>query len=709
LENNSSNTTSNPLLDSTHLQDLQKSGLTQNTINEASLKSVATGEIPKKLGFNVPHLVSMYEIPYDNTFSRYRAFYDKGKNAGPRYLQKKKSGNRLYIPYLVRPYLDNPDTPLNETEGEKKSLRACQEGILCIALSGLWSWSNGNGELINDYDQINLQNRIINIVPDNDWLKPDKHGYQKNLKQAVYRHAEKLIKRGARVFIVQLPPGELKGIDDYLCVHSKEDFENLPKIEVKSLAERVSNANENELHDLIAEISRVDSAVEREGLISALSERTGRSIKAIEKDIKKAEKPHVKEKEQPNFIANFPGLVEIVSDKDGNTVFLILKGNSLVLEKRYEVNGIICTPPSPDKLPHIVQTQKGLSKAEDVLYHYSHDDDQELFTDVQAYLKKFAYLSDRAWLIIAALVILSYLQDYPDIHYIPIILFRAVPERGKSRACKAALTISFRGIHLVSFSEANIFRYSEYFNATLYFDIMKIWKKAEQANAEDILLGRFEKGAMVSRVLYPDKGPFNDMRYFNIFGPTFISTNELAVQSILDTRAIIITPPNKPGRYVNHLPKEAAELRVRLLAFRARMLKENLPPVEYITELQGRLWDISQPLLQIITKMAPNSYEELKEELIDIAKKRLATRQESLEGRIALAINKFSEGGVFAWEIPVSDVLDEINKDLPDDKKFTSQKIGKRIEAMGLTTRKSVGKMLIQMDEEILESCVHNI
>ena len=191
-----------------HLDDLQKSGLTDETITQSGIHTVPPNDINRKLGFNILGLISCYEIPYDESFSRFRAFYDDnipGKQ--PKYLQRKNTGNRLYIPNLVRPLLDDPSISLYFTEGEKKALKAVQAGLYCIGLSGLWNWSNGNKELIIDFDLIKLQGREVFIIPDNDWLQPNKHGYAKNLKLAVYGLANRLKERGARVFIVELPGG----------------------------------------------------------------------------------------------------------------------------------------------------------------------------------------------------------------------------------------------------------------------------------------------------------------------------------------------------------------------------------------------------------------------------------------------------------------------------------------------------------------------
>jgi len=220
-----------------HYEDLKKSGLTDKTIEVAQIESVPLDLINKKLGFDHPDLTSCYEIPYDNTFSRFRLFYMGNSSVRrPKYTQRKGRGNRLYIPPDTRPLLSNLKIPLYITEGEKKSLKATQEGLCCVAVSGLWNWSNGNKELIPDFNLIPLKSREIYIVPDNDCLFPDKHDYRKNLRQAVFQLADKLEEKGAKVYLVILPQGDLKGFDDYLCNHTIEEFKLLPIVEVKSLA-----------------------------------------------------------------------------------------------------------------------------------------------------------------------------------------------------------------------------------------------------------------------------------------------------------------------------------------------------------------------------------------------------------------------------------------------------------------------------------------
>ncbi|MDO8141755.1 MAG: DUF3854 domain-containing protein [Candidatus Brocadiales bacterium] len=201
-----------------HLEDLQKSMLSKEIILEAGIKSVPPRDIPKKLGFDMPGLISICEIPYHGCegYSRFKAFYADGegyyKNGSekPKYLARKDSGNHLYIPYKVTPILKDVSIPLYITEGEKKSLKATQEGLSCIAISGLWNWgrkTENSYELLPDFDQITLEGRTVYLVPDSDWQEPNREGKPKNLKQAVYELAYLLIDRGAKVNWIELPQG----------------------------------------------------------------------------------------------------------------------------------------------------------------------------------------------------------------------------------------------------------------------------------------------------------------------------------------------------------------------------------------------------------------------------------------------------------------------------------------------------------------------
>ncbi len=195
-----------------HYEDLKKSGLSDDSIQEAGIRSIPPNQINKKLGSGRNGISSAYEIPYDSEYSKFKVFYEEGKeyekngDRKPKYLARQDSGNRLYIPSKIKPVLKDVSIPLNITEGEKKALKGCQEGLYCIAISGLWNWKVKNeNKLIPDFDQIALDGRTVYLIPDNDWLEPNRNGERKNLKRAVYDFAYLLIDRNAKVYWRELP------------------------------------------------------------------------------------------------------------------------------------------------------------------------------------------------------------------------------------------------------------------------------------------------------------------------------------------------------------------------------------------------------------------------------------------------------------------------------------------------------------------------
>jgi P4 family phage/plasmid primase-like protien len=216
-----------------HLKDLRDSGLSDQTIKESGIYSVSPALINKKLGKNDGRINSLMAIPYPGAkgFERYKVFSEKPYPK--KYLQRFNTKNRLYIPTSVNGQLSDVSKTLSITEGEKKCLKMNQEGIPSIALSGLWNWSNGRKELIEDFNLISFTDRKILIIPDNDWQKPDRNGYKKNLVQAVNELGQKLIERGAKVLVKLIPESDEKiGTDDYLLTHTIEEFNALPEKEI---------------------------------------------------------------------------------------------------------------------------------------------------------------------------------------------------------------------------------------------------------------------------------------------------------------------------------------------------------------------------------------------------------------------------------------------------------------------------------------------
>lgn len=183
-----------------HWADLQKSGLSDEIIQSAGLYSVRPTDIPRILGFNPQKVDSALAFPYfENDFVRLKifpAYLDKDGHK-VKYLQKKDSGVHLYQPPGIQERLYDTNTPLYITEGEKKSLKAVQEGLCCIGLGGIWNWKESKKEgLIPDFKKIPMLDRQVYIVPDSDFVS------NPSVLLAVYSLGNALSKLGAIVRII---------------------------------------------------------------------------------------------------------------------------------------------------------------------------------------------------------------------------------------------------------------------------------------------------------------------------------------------------------------------------------------------------------------------------------------------------------------------------------------------------------------------------
>ncbi|NLW80100.1 MAG: DUF3854 domain-containing protein, partial [Desulfovibrionales bacterium] len=212
-----------PLLDH-HREHLRTSGLSGVTIDEAEFRSVNAHEAQQ---FGFPPWPGLL-IPYPQCEGYYRLRPDSprpdehGRTA--KYLSRKGSTNRLYVPSSAKAMLRDSSRPLIITEGEKKALKGCQEGFCTVGLSGVWNWKSTDKELIDDLEAIRWKKRRVYVAFDSDIV-------EKSEAQAALRaFVEVLEKRGAEVRVVLLPSGDdgkKVGLDDYLLNHTADDLQKL--------------------------------------------------------------------------------------------------------------------------------------------------------------------------------------------------------------------------------------------------------------------------------------------------------------------------------------------------------------------------------------------------------------------------------------------------------------------------------------------------
>src|SRR6266542_3698487 len=170
-----------PSLHAEALEDLRRSGLTDATIIAAGLYTPPPGDLQRLLSARLVDKVRhVLVFPYDGAsngipmrradeFVRCKLFPPVADGQGHtiRYYQRAGTPPRLYVPVPARAALADPTVPLLITEGEKKALKANQEGLASVAVGGLWNWQT-SGRPLADFDRIDWVERETVIVSDSD-------------------------------------------------------------------------------------------------------------------------------------------------------------------------------------------------------------------------------------------------------------------------------------------------------------------------------------------------------------------------------------------------------------------------------------------------------------------------------------------------------------------------------------------------------------
>lgn len=181
------------------------------------------------------------------------------KNGVGKYIRTANEQSHIFRPLNLHPdFVQDIEIPLIITEGEKKAIKAVQEGFPCVSLGGVYCWktkpNNETNEediydcdIIEDLKNINFKNKEILLCFDNDmWEKPQ-------VKMALYQLSAYLIsEKSAKVKIIELPKNSSKineklGLDDYLVKYSNVEFEQLinssREITLKEIQQELSGMN----------------------------------------------------------------------------------------------------------------------------------------------------------------------------------------------------------------------------------------------------------------------------------------------------------------------------------------------------------------------------------------------------------------------------------------------------------------------------------
>ncbi|MFM6607030.1 MAG: DUF3854 domain-containing protein, partial [Dolichospermum sp.] len=142
--------------------------------------------------------------------------------------------------------LENVNERIIITEGAKKAGALLSNGFCCISIPGV-STCRKRGRLHQNLELFAKVGRSIFLCFDNDIL------VKREVRNALKGMGAVLKSHGAVVFVIQLPPGELKGVDDFISRNGKEAFQSLmdDSLSIQEWVDQVSEDLEVEEEDKI--------------------------------------------------------------------------------------------------------------------------------------------------------------------------------------------------------------------------------------------------------------------------------------------------------------------------------------------------------------------------------------------------------------------------------------------------------------------------
>jgi hypothetical protein len=422
-----------------------------------------------------------------------------------------------------------------------------------------------------------------------------------------------------------------------------------------------------------------------------IAERFGTTIP--EEKEEKGEKKH--KPERVYYTADFDGLCDLVMEA-GKVKFLTM--GKEILEKKV-IDDKVFNPPNASDLDYLVPTVESVlseaAKHTDLTDYTDHqqpspigcDECLHLFDSLRAYHICISDLPNSLYFDLLALWDFhTYLIE--KFKFSPIIYFFADRERGKTRTAKGLIYVARRGVMTETLREANLIRWSRDHKATLLFDVKNFPRKLESAQSEDLVYGRAEKGVVASRVLFPEKGAFQDTIRFEVFGPTVVTSNKM-IDDIGMSRTITLEMKPSTKLFTTEPTQEnALPLKERLLGMRLAHLNTEFN--DSPKQETGRIEDMTIGYLRMIRTLFP-SLEPVYKELKKVIKhQKKETALDSFEAQIMQIIinaEPMVESGTAM--LPYETICSLYNEGKRENLHIDPRGMGRITKGMGFTAKRN--------------------
>lgn len=331
----------------------------------------------------------------------------------------------------------------------------------------------------------------------------------------------------------------------------------------------------------------------------------------------------------------------------------------------------------------------------------------QLLKDITSHIHRYVDIDDIYEDICAWYIMMSWLYD--QIPSVPYLRFLGDFQTGKSRASKVVTGLCYHPFQFITPSGPSLYRTLQRWDATLRIDEFDFRRSDAKADIGKILNAGYEQGNRVPRC---SSDNYDDMRYFDVYGPKIIANKQQFDDPSLENRCITITMKQTlrddiPRNLTDAFHQEQTALRDKLLMWRLK----NYDKVDISKARELPLQDIDIRLQQITEGMislfanTPAVIEKMKRVFRSHHRKMVQDRADTVESHIIQSLWALHEDGI--EHISAGDIVTQMREKYEGYTDLHPASVGRKLSKLGIETttpRKIDGtsKRCIKWDKELM-------
>lgn len=349
-------------------------------------------------------------------------------------------------------------------------------------------------------------------------------------------------------------------------------------------------------------------------------------------------------KMEVSFISEEVGIVEVIMEDNGTTIFAVFKDGKVEYKKQITLpDGQIITPLSGDS--GVINSKTIILPPKPIEYGSV----KILFKEIKAFIGKYFITTDGFLEIAALYVMLTWVYErFNDLPYLRVI---GTLGTGKSRFLKTLSVCSFNSMMLGSASVAAVFRTIDKFRGTFILDEANYKNSEFSSEIAKILNNGNTKGAPVARMRERanSKGDFST-DFFQVFGPKILASRESFNDAALESRCFSQRLyPNKNIKAPRSLDnnsflEEAKVLRGKLLTFKfSNYWKFKIKELDSEKISNLRILQIAQPIWNIALLISKKVAENVIDQALIMDQELISDQADTYEADILISIMKLMD------------------------------------------------------------------